>query len=94
MNFERINKNIISYLVQYYHAKPTDITPYTRLWKTASGHTYCLKAPDTITRGSLYAVYHRDKQGNKWNFYQNPENHWLTIENECKKFIDKMEKMS
>ncbi len=79
-------EDVIVHLVRKYDAKPFDLTPYTRVWRTRSGHTYCIKS------GDVFTIYHRSPNGAKWNFYRDIHYKPTQIAQDCKIFINKMEK--
>ena len=53
-------KNLINHLCDRYGARSTDLTPWTRVWTTRSGHTYCIKND---------CLFHRYPDGRKQNYY-------------------------
>lgn len=57
-------QEIIDHLCRKYGAKHSDITPWMREWRTRSGNTYIISPRD-----QLFAIFHRNPDGSKWNFY-------------------------
>lgn len=69
-------KMIINHLCDRYGARSYDLTPWTRVWQTRSGHTYCVKSDP-------FVIFHRHPDGRKRN-YNGDERGALN-------FIDRME---
>lgn len=69
-------KTIVDHLCDRYGARSLDLTPWTRVWKTRSGHTYCVK-PEYVC--------HRYPNGEKHN-YRYGQSVFDAI-----RFIDRME---
>lgn len=52
-------RTIINHLCDRYGARSYDLNPWTRVWKTRSGHTYCIKPS---------CICHRNPKGDKRNY--------------------------
>lgn len=81
-----LTKDIIEHLCRKHGAKHSDITPYVRQWITRSGNTYIISPRD-----QLFAIFHRNPDGSKWNFYRDAKRPRMEILSEATRFIDMME---